>query len=91
MNRFIFELDEESAKVLEGQKNKAQIVRNALSLYNSDITTDSIQGLRESYRKILKEQEKTNKILLSVSEALEAVAHKAGVEFKSEEFTEFGA
>ena len=91
MNRFIFELDDESAKVLEGKKNKAQVVRNALALYNGDITTDSIQGLRHSYELILEEQKKTNQILQGMAEALEVVAHKAGSEYKLDEFSEFGA
>lgn len=89
MERFIFELDETSAKVLKGKKNKAQIVRNALALYNGDITTDNIQGLRESYKRVLKETEKISKRLDTMDANVAALAKKAGS--VPDEFSDFGA
>lgn len=47
-------ITDEQSKELERYPNKAEAVRKAIDLYNGDITTDTIQGLRQSYTLLLK-------------------------------------
>lgn len=53
MRKLLITLDDEMDKVLAQYPNQNQIVREALRLYNGDITTDTIAGLRQSYKNLL--------------------------------------
>ena len=46
-------LDDDLDKVLAKYPNQNETVREALRLYNGDITTDTIQGLQRSYKILL--------------------------------------
>lgn len=54
MRKLLVTLDDDLSKELAKYPNQNEVVRNALRLYNGDITTDTIQGLRVSY-KVLKD------------------------------------
>ncbi len=41
------------AKVLAKSKNQSETVRKALELYHSDITTDTLEDIKKSYRLLL--------------------------------------
>ena len=50
MRRLVINLDDELDLWLSKQTNQNETVRKALELYKGDITTDTVQGLRESYK-----------------------------------------
>lgn len=54
MRKLLVTLDDDLDKVLAQYPNQNQIVREALKLYNGDITTDTIAGLRKSYDNLLR-------------------------------------
>lgn len=54
MRKLLVTLDDELSKVLEGFPNQNEIVRKATRLYTSNITTDTVEGLRASYTIITK-------------------------------------
>lgn len=91
MKRFIFELDETSAKVLEGKVNKAEVVRKALALYNGDIKTDSIEGLREAFKRTQQETREINIKLKVLADLIAPIARKAGTAYDPTEFNDWGA
>lgn len=53
MRKLLVTLDDDLSKELAKYPNQGQIVREALKLYNGDITTDTIAGLRQSYANLL--------------------------------------
>lgn len=58
MRRLMVTLDNTLDEWLEGKINQAAIVRKALYMYKGDITTpDTLEGLRESYGRLLKHQQ----------------------------------
>lgn len=50
MRKLLVTLDDELDKELAKYPNQNETVREALRLYNGDIGTDTIAGLRESYK-----------------------------------------
>ena len=52
MKKLLVVLDDELAKELEKYPNKSQAVREALKIYNEHISTDTIEGLRQSYKSL---------------------------------------
>lgn len=54
MKRVLIVLSDEQYKVLKQSPNMSDTVRKALDIYNEHITTDTVQGLRQSYAVLLK-------------------------------------
>lgn len=54
MRKLLITLDDELDKELAQYPNQNEIVREALRLYKLDISTDTIAGLRASYKQLLK-------------------------------------
>lgn len=54
MRRLVITLDDDLDLWLAKQINQNETVRKALELYKGDITTDTVQGLRQSYAVLLK-------------------------------------
>ena len=55
MKKLLVTLDEDTANLLSKQSNMSAYIRQALKVYNEDISTDTIVGLREAYKHILAE------------------------------------
>lgn len=53
MRKLLVTLDDDLDKVLSKFPNQNETVREALRLYNGDIRTDTIVGLRQSYKVLL--------------------------------------
>lgn len=53
MRKLLVTLDDDLDKVLSKFPNQNETVREALRLYNGDIRTDTIAGLRQSYKVLL--------------------------------------
>lgn len=53
MRRLVINLDNDLDPWLAGKTNQNDIVRKALKLYKGDITTDTVEGLRIAYSRIL--------------------------------------
>lgn len=56
MKRICITIDEETDNLLKGKVNKSEVFREALRVYNGDISTDTLAGMREAFRKLLKKQ-----------------------------------
>lgn len=54
MRRLVVNLDDELADLLAKFPNQNDVVRKALHLYLSDITTDTLQSIKTSYTIIVK-------------------------------------
>lgn len=52
MKKLLVTLDDELSKELEKYPNKSQAIREALKIYNGHISTDTVEGLRESYKQL---------------------------------------
>lgn len=52
MKKVLVVLTDDLAKELAKSPNMSHTVREALKVYNGDISTDTIQGLRESYKNL---------------------------------------
>jgi len=50
VRKLLITLDDELDPWLAGQANQNQTVRNALLIYKGDISTDTVAGLRQSYK-----------------------------------------
>jgi len=50
MRRLVVTLDDSLDLWLSVQKNQARVIREALNVYRSDITTDTLSGIRASYK-----------------------------------------
>jgi hypothetical protein len=59
MRRLVINLDDELSNLLAKFPNQNEIVRQALRLYIGDITTDTLKGIRNSYRVFIKLLEKS--------------------------------
>lgn len=57
MKKVLITLDDELAKELEKSVNMSETVREALRVYNGHISTDTVAGLRQSYRTLQKYME----------------------------------
>ena len=57
MKRKLITLDEETSNLLAKSPNASEMVRQALRVYKEDISTDTIAGMREAFRR-LSEQNK---------------------------------
>ena len=86
MTRLMITLDEESANLLDGKKNKAHIVREAIKLYNGSITTDTLDGIRAAFLQIRQEQEKQHEeltnMLFEMNEKLDTIVRRATGEYQ---------
>lgn len=54
MRKLLVTLNDELSKELAKYPNQSEIVRDALRVYNNDISTDTVRGLRQSYALIIK-------------------------------------
>lgn len=54
MNKLLIVLDEESSHLLKDIPNKSENIRQAIKLYNGHILPDTAEGLRASYKIIVK-------------------------------------
>jgi Arc/MetJ-type ribon-helix-helix transcriptional regulator len=52
MKKLLVVLDDELSKELDKYPNKSQVVREALKIYNGHISTDTVAGLRQSYKSL---------------------------------------
>lgn len=60
MRKLLINLTDEDANLLEGEDNKSETLRQALRLYKSDISTDTLEGFRVAFtetRRMLKEMD----------------------------------
>lgn len=54
VRKLLITLDDETDNLLQGEQNQNETVRKAVRLYKSDITTDTLEGIRLSYKIITK-------------------------------------
>lgn len=54
MKRISITVDEQTANLLKGKVNKSETIRKALEVYNGDVSTDTLAGMREAFRRIEK-------------------------------------
>ena len=54
MRKLLVTLDDDLSNLLAKYPNQNEIIRQSLRLYISDITPDTIEGLRASYTKVAK-------------------------------------
>ena len=52
MKKILITLDDDTAKVLDKYPNKSHVVREALNVYLGHISTDTVSGLRQSYKQL---------------------------------------
>jgi hypothetical protein len=71
MRRLLITLDDELDPWMARQANQSETVRNALNIYKGDISTDTIQGLRQSYTRLTKYMEDKFEYYDSVFKQLE--------------------
>lgn len=57
MNKVLITLDEETSKLLAGEKNKSKLVREAIKYIKLDISPDTVDGLRKSYTQLTRKLE----------------------------------
>ena len=57
MKKILITLDDNLAKELAKERNMSEAVRNALKVYNNDISTDTLAGIRDSYKGLQKYME----------------------------------
>ena len=63
MKKLLIIFDDETANLLAKESNMSQVVRDATKLYIEHISTDTVEGLRASYKTIAKAlQEMDSKI-----------------------------
>lgn len=67
MKKLLIVFDEETASLLEAYPNKSEIIRQATKLYIEHISTDTVEGMRASYKII-------NKQLREVDSKLDYIA-----------------
>lgn len=72
MRRLVVNLDDDLDLWLTGKVNQNDTVRKALKLYKGDITTDTVEGMRVAYARIIqllqKQTESYNSTKLSYLE-----------------------
>jgi hypothetical protein len=54
MRKLLITLDDDLDPWLASKVNQNEVVRNALSIYKGDITTDTLEGMRHSYSSLKK-------------------------------------
>lgn len=54
MKRVIISLEDEQFNLLKKKSNMSQTVRDSLQLYLSDITPDTVEGLRAAFTSLAK-------------------------------------
>lgn len=82
MKRISITVDEETINLLAGKVNKSEMIRQALKVYNGDISTDTLAGMREAFRKLQQSQQEMeqsiNEQLQYVTEMVERVDKRVG-------------
>lgn len=85
MKRISITVDEETLNLLEGKVNKSETIRKALEIYNGDVSTDTLAGMRQAFRTSLQKQEEfelsVNERLEYMSELLEKLNNKVPDQF----------
>ena len=85
MKRISITVDEETLNQLEGKVNKSETIRKALEIYNGDVSTDTLAGMRQAFRTSLQKQEEfelsVNERLEYMSELLEKLNNKVPDQF----------
>lgn len=54
MKKILVLLDDETANLLDGKKNKSKFIREAIKYISMDISTDTLDGMRQSYALVAK-------------------------------------
>ena len=54
MKKLLVVLDDETANLLAHKKNKSEFVRESIKYMSMDISTDTLEGMRLSYKAIAK-------------------------------------
>jgi len=54
MKKLLIAFDDDTAHLLAKNPNMSQTVREAVAIYNEHISTDTVAGLRESYKLLMK-------------------------------------
>jgi hypothetical protein len=57
MRRLVVNLPNTLDEWLAGQPNQNETVRKALEIYKGDITTDTLEGMRIAFGRVLKKQQ----------------------------------
>lgn len=78
MKRMLITLDEETANLLDKKVNKSQAVRDALRVYNEDISTDTLEGMRQAFRITHKKLEELETQIVYLSELIEKLNGRVG-------------
>ena len=86
MKKRMISLDEKTANLLEKSPNASETIRQALMIYNEDISTDTLAGMRQAFRKLQEQQEKQHEeltnMLFEINEKLETVVRRATGEYQ---------
>lgn len=73
MKRILITIDDDTAKVLDGSPNKSKLVRDALEIYQKDISTDTLAGIKQAFEIMLKRLKELEEHLDTVYEIVERV------------------
>ena len=57
MKKLLVVLDDETANLLESKRNKSQFIRESVKYMSMDISTDTIEGMRKSYKAVVRKLE----------------------------------
>jgi len=86
MKKRMISLDEKTANLLEKSPNASETIRQALMIYNEDISTDTLAGMRQAFRLLAEQQEKQHEeltnMLFEMNEKLETVVRRATGEYQ---------
>lgn len=86
MKKRMISLDEKTANLLEKSPNASETIRQALMIYNEDISTDTLAGMRQAFRLLAEQQEKQHEeltnMLFEMNEKLDTVVRRATGEYQ---------
>lgn len=86
MKKRMISLDEKTANLLEKSPNASETIRQALMIYNEDISTDTLAGMRQAFRLLAEQQEKQHEeltnMLFEMNEKLDTVHRRATGEYQ---------
>jgi len=86
MKKRMISLDEKTANLLEKSPNASETIRQALMIYNEDISTDTLAGMRQAFRLLAEQQEKQHEeltnMLFEMNEKLDTITRRATGEYQ---------
>lgn len=86
MKKRMISLDEKTANLLEKSPNASETIRQALMIYNEDISTDTLAGMRQAFRLLAEQQDKQHEeltnMLFEMNEKIDTVVRRATGEYQ---------